>query len=127
MRQHGVLLRRELGFTAIEVNASDTRNKSDKSAVKGVAGKLSNGIREMATNVTLDMHAGEGQQGKKKARQPRSGHDVPRMTCPAGEPWTCMLGVEDSISPFFVCCAHWALPAVASFACACFEGQQGWL
>ncbi len=37
----------------MEVNASDTRNKSDKSALKGIGGKLSNGIRELATNTAI--------------------------------------------------------------------------
>ncbi len=44
---------RELGFLPVEVNASDTRNKSDKSALKGIGGKLSNGIRELATNTVI--------------------------------------------------------------------------
>lgn len=53
---------RELGFLPVEVNASDTRNKSDKSALKGVAGKLSNSIRELATNTAI----GVGTDGKPK-------------------------------------------------------------
>lgn len=53
---------RELGFLPVEVNASDTRNKSDKSALKGVAGKLSNSIRELATNTAI----GVGVDGKPK-------------------------------------------------------------
>jgi hypothetical protein len=46
----------------VEVNASDTRNKSDKSALKGVGGKLSNSIRELATNTAI----GVGTDGKPK-------------------------------------------------------------
>ena len=44
---------RELGFQAIEVNASDTRNKADASAVKGIAGKLSNSLHVLSTNTSL--------------------------------------------------------------------------
>lgn len=44
---------RELGFQAVEVNASDTRNKADTSALKGVGGKLANSIRELATNAAV--------------------------------------------------------------------------
>ena len=55
-----ILCRRELGFLPVEVNASDTRNKSDKSALKGIGGKLSNGIRELATNTAIS----KGPDGK---------------------------------------------------------------
>ena len=51
---------------AVEVNASDTRNKSDKSALKGVAGKLSNSIREMATNASLNMNVERAKAGRDK-------------------------------------------------------------
>ena len=44
---------RELGFTPVEVNASDTRNKADASALKGVAGKLANRVRELTTNTAI--------------------------------------------------------------------------
>ena len=53
---------RELGFTPVEVNASDTRNKADKSAKVGMGGKLSNGIKELANNTAL----GVGQDGHRK-------------------------------------------------------------
>lgn len=53
---------RELGFTPVEVNASDTRNKADKSAKVGMGGKLSNGIKELANNTAL----GLGQDGHRK-------------------------------------------------------------
>lgn len=46
---------RELGFTPVEVNASDTRNKADTSALKGLGGKLSNSIRELATNTAIGL------------------------------------------------------------------------
>ena len=51
---------------AVEVNASDTRNKSDKSALKGVAGKLSNSIREMATNASLNLNAEQAKASRDK-------------------------------------------------------------
>lgn len=57
-----VCAHRELGFTPVEVNASDTRNKADASALKGVAGKLANSIRELATNAAI----GTGLDGKCK-------------------------------------------------------------
>ena len=46
---------RELGFTPVEVNASDTRNKADNNALKGMGGKLSNSIRELATNTAIGL------------------------------------------------------------------------
>ena len=48
---------RELGFTPVEVNASDTRNKADASALKGVGAKLANSIKEMATNTAIGLGA----------------------------------------------------------------------
>lgn len=51
---------------AVEVNASDTRNKSDKSALKGVGGKLSNSIREMATNASLNMNVEQAKADRDK-------------------------------------------------------------
>ena len=59
---HASVQRRELGFTPVEVNASDTRNKADKSAKVGMGGKLSNGIKELANNTAL----GVGQDGHRK-------------------------------------------------------------
>ena len=53
---------RELGYLPVEVNASDTRNKADTSALKGVGGKLANSIKELATNSAI----GLGVDGKKK-------------------------------------------------------------
>jgi len=52
-----VVCHRELGFTPVEVNASDTRNKADNSALKGVAAKLANSIKELATNTAIGMGA----------------------------------------------------------------------
>ena len=46
---------RELGFTPVEVNASDTRNKADNNTLKGMGGKLSNSIRELATNTAIGL------------------------------------------------------------------------
>ena len=46
----------------MEVNASDTRNKADKSAKAGMGGKLSNAIKELANNTAL----GVAQNGRRK-------------------------------------------------------------
>ena len=54
---------REMGFLPVEVNASDTRNKADASALKGVAGKLANGLRELTTNTS--MHFGINDSAKR--------------------------------------------------------------
>ena len=53
---------RELGFTPVEVNASDTRNKADSNALKGIGAKLANSIKELATNTAIGM----GQDHKPK-------------------------------------------------------------
>lgn len=37
----------------MEVNASDTRNKADASALKGVGAKLANSIKELSTNAAI--------------------------------------------------------------------------
>ena len=50
-------LYRELGFTPVEVNASDTRNKADASALKGVGAKLANSIKELSTNTAIGLGA----------------------------------------------------------------------
>ena len=42
-----MLLGRELGFTVVEVNASDTRNKADAKTAAGIAGKTSNAVKEL--------------------------------------------------------------------------------
>ena len=46
---------RELGFEVVEVNASDARNKSDTKYKQGVAGKLSNRIKELVTNTAISL------------------------------------------------------------------------
>jgi replication factor C subunit 1 len=48
-----LIVARECGYEPIEVNASDTRSKSDNKVGKGVGGKLSNMIREMSTNSAI--------------------------------------------------------------------------
>lgn len=53
---------RELGFLPVEVNASDTRNKSDAKVKAGIGGKLSNAVRELATNSAI----GAGTDGRPK-------------------------------------------------------------
>jgi len=57
MLSNFVVCHRELGFTPVEVNASDTRNKADNSALKGVGAKLANSIKELATNTAIGMGA----------------------------------------------------------------------
>lgn len=52
-----MLVCRELGFTPVEVNASDTRNKADSSALKGIGAKLANSIKELATNTAIGLDA----------------------------------------------------------------------
>ncbi|CAL8468443.1 g7983 [Coccomyxa elongata] len=54
-----LIIARELGFIPVEVNASDTRNKADKSAKGGMAGKLANNIKELADNRALTGAHGE--------------------------------------------------------------------
>jgi replication factor C subunit 1 len=49
---------RELGFQVVEVNASDTRSKSDAKAAAGIGGKLSNVVREMVTSQALAAASG---------------------------------------------------------------------
>lgn len=58
-----LIIARECGYDPIEVNASDTRSKSDSSVLKGIGGKLSNVIREMSTNSSLNL---QGSHDKKK-------------------------------------------------------------
>lgn len=57
-----MIISRELGFLPVEVNASDTRNKSDAKVKAGIGGKLSNAIRELATNSAI----GTGDDGRPK-------------------------------------------------------------
>lgn len=44
---------REAGYEAVEVNASDTRNKADASSTKGIGGKLANTMKELLDNSSL--------------------------------------------------------------------------
>ncbi|KXZ52854.1 hypothetical protein GPECTOR_8g236 [Gonium pectorale] len=48
------IMAREAGFEVVEMNASDTRNKSGKVS-DGIAGKQSNVIKEMVSNTTLPL------------------------------------------------------------------------
>ena len=57
----------------MEVNASDTRNKADKGAKTGVAGKLSNAIKVLVGNTAL----GTAADGTKKRVRPLRPHLVP--------------------------------------------------
>lgn len=43
------------GFEIVEVNASDTRNKSDSKLKDGINGKLSNRIKELVTNSSIHL------------------------------------------------------------------------
>ncbi|KAJ1393798.1 Strictosidine synthase, conserved region [Sesbania bispinosa] len=47
------LVCQELGFQAIEVNASDSRGKADSKIEKGISGSNSNSIKELVTNEAL--------------------------------------------------------------------------
>ncbi|EFJ40860.1 DNA replication factor C complex subunit 1 [Volvox carteri f. nagariensis] len=59
------IIAREAGFEVVEMNASDTRNKSTKVS-DGIAGKQSNVIKEMVSNTTLP---GLGDAGGKHRKQ----------------------------------------------------------
>ena len=61
-----LIIARECGYEPIEVNASDTRSKSDNKVGKGVAGKLSNMIREMSTNTAISFTTSKGAGVPKK-------------------------------------------------------------
>lgn len=62
-----LLVTEELGYQAVEVNASDTRSKADASAVKGIAGKLANSLKVLSMNTAISF------DGKKK------GHDSKKL------------------------------------------------
>ncbi|KAJ7519359.1 hypothetical protein O6H91_20G035600 [Diphasiastrum complanatum] len=47
------LLSQELGYQALEVNASDSRGKSDSKVQKGIGGSTANTIKEMVSNESL--------------------------------------------------------------------------
>ena len=59
-----LIVARELGYVPIEVNASDTRSKSDSSILKGIGGKRSNSVKEMSTNTSLNFGTSKGQKVK---------------------------------------------------------------
>eukprot|EP00850_Spirogloea_muscicola_P007171 SM000035S13151 [mRNA] locus=s35:789176:794102:- [translate_table: standard] len=48
----------ELGFTALEVNASDSRGKADASVAKGIGGRTANAVKEMVSNEALQFARG---------------------------------------------------------------------
>ncbi|KAL5065723.1 hypothetical protein RYX36_027460 [Vicia faba] len=54
----------ELGFQAIEVNASDSRGKADSKIEKGISGSNSNSIKEFVTNEALDPNMNRPKQSK---------------------------------------------------------------
>ena len=64
---------------ALQVNASDSRGKSDASVLKGVGGKLANAVKEMSTNTALSVDA-QGQ--RKKVRAPLRPPARPAPPCP---------------------------------------------
>ncbi|GAX74453.1 hypothetical protein CEUSTIGMA_g1902.t1 [Chlamydomonas eustigma] len=47
------IIARECGFEVVEVNASDSRSKSDSKITDGIGGKSSNMVKEMTTNETM--------------------------------------------------------------------------
>ena len=51
------IIAKQLGFVVKEVNASDTRGKSDSDVKDGIAGKASNAIRELVTNRSMNFGA----------------------------------------------------------------------
>ena len=52
------IIAKQLGFEVTEVNASDTRGKSNNDIRDGVGGKASNAIREMVTNRAMSFFGG---------------------------------------------------------------------
>ncbi|XP_002963662.2 replication factor C subunit 1 [Selaginella moellendorffii] len=53
------LLCEELGYEAVEVNASDSRGKADSKIVRGIGGSTSNAVKEMVSNASLGGWAGK--------------------------------------------------------------------
>ncbi|GAQ91039.1 Putative replication factor C subunit [Klebsormidium nitens] len=70
------LVCQQLGFHALEVNASDSRSKADAKARNGMGGKTSNIVKEMVTNTALAFGMDEQEaapvqgKGKKKVEEP---------------------------------------------------------
>ncbi|CAL5211681.1 unnamed protein product [Lathyrus oleraceus] len=58
------LVCQELGFLAIEVNASDSRGKADSKIEKGISGSNSNSIKELVTNEALGTNMNRPKQSK---------------------------------------------------------------
>lgn len=58
------LVCQELGFQAIEVNASDSRGKADSKIEKGVGGSKTNSIKELVTNEALGANMDWSKQSK---------------------------------------------------------------
>jgi|AntRauMFilla1563_2_1112583.scaffolds.fasta_scaffold00153_2 hypothetical protein len=52
------IIAKALGYMVTEVNASDTRGKSDRDVDGGVDGKLANAIKEMVTNRSVSIVGG---------------------------------------------------------------------
>lgn len=63
------IIAKELGFNAIEVNASDTRNKADshKNQNHGIAGKQANILRELVNNRTIEFTKNSSLQDHEKS------------------------------------------------------------
>ncbi|TKY67003.1 Replication factor C subunit 1 [Spatholobus suberectus] len=58
------LICQELGFQAIEVNASDSRGKADGRIEKGIGGSNSNSTKELVTNEALGANMERSKQSK---------------------------------------------------------------
>ncbi|XP_024638026.1 replication factor C subunit 1 isoform X2 [Medicago truncatula] len=58
------LVCQELGFQAIEVNASDSRGKADSKIEKGISGSNANSIKELVTNEALGRNMDRSKQSK---------------------------------------------------------------
>ena len=79
----------------MEVNASDTRNKADKSAKGGMAGKLANNIKELADNRALTGAHGED----KKVALPSQRCCAPFLGAIASSAWPhrrCQSSITDA-------------------------------
>ncbi|XP_027344979.1 replication factor C subunit 1 isoform X3 [Abrus precatorius] len=58
------LVCQELGFQAIEVNASDSRGKADSKIAKGVGGSNANSIKELVTNEAIGANMDRSKHSK---------------------------------------------------------------
>ncbi|KAH9301736.1 hypothetical protein KI387_013319, partial [Taxus chinensis] len=59
------LISQMLGFTAIEVNASDNRGKADSKIERGVGGSTANSIKELISNEALNFGHSNGSRHQK--------------------------------------------------------------